>query len=74
EIMREMQEMEDRLMALNVEKNQLESEHARMPTHTTGKTMRERQRRQQVEERLDEIAKECSYLRLRIKRRGMFPG
>lgn len=27
-------------MALNVEKNQLESEHARMPTHTTGKTMR----------------------------------
>lgn len=33
------QALEDHLLALNAEKNELEAESARMPSHTTGRTL-----------------------------------
>lgn len=36
------QALEDRLLSLNAEKNELEAESARMPSHTTGRTLQVR--------------------------------
>ncbi len=37
-MLRQTQALEDRLLQLNAERNELEAESARMPTHTTGRT------------------------------------
>lgn len=63
--------LEKRLMCLNSERNELEAESARMPTHTAGRTQQERRRRAGVEARLEAIAKEASGVRLQLRRLGV---
>ena len=58
--------MEGRLMALSMERGQLESEYAKMPVHY-GRSLKARKRREEVEARLEAIAQEASAIRLRIK-------
>lgn len=123
-MLRQTQALEDRLLQLNGERNELEAESARMPTHTTGRTqqvgalagltwaggramrhcsahkcsqpvrwralvracsraltlrpstcatmtLQERRRRAEVEGRLEEINKECSSIRLQLRRLGV---
>lgn len=122
------QALEDRLLALNAERNELEAESARMPSHTTGRTLQvgwggggaprragllcaraaqcvrllcagtcreaerstpskpstgclhlalilcpsqERKRRAEVERRLEELTRECSSVRLQLRRLGV---
>ncbi|PSC76391.1 myosin-9-like isoform X1 [Micractinium conductrix] len=65
------QALEDRLLALNAERNALEAEAARMPSHTNGRTLKERKRRGEVEGRLEAIAKESSSVRLQLRRLGV---
>ncbi|KAL4425417.1 hypothetical protein ABPG75_009433 [Micractinium tetrahymenae] len=65
------QALEDRLLALNAERNELEAESARMPSHTTGRTLQERKRRAEVERRLEELGRECSSVRLQLRRLGV---
>jgi septal ring factor EnvC (AmiA/AmiB activator) len=70
-MLQQTQALEDRLLKLNAERNELEAESARMPTHTTGRTQQERRRRAEVEGRLEEINKECSSIRLQLRRLGV---
>ncbi|KAL4446740.1 hypothetical protein ABPG77_007984 [Micractinium sp. CCAP 211/92] len=65
------QALEDRLLALNAERNELQAESARMPSHTTGRTLQERKRRAEVERRLEELNRECSSVRLQLRRLGV---
>lgn len=46
---------------------QLLAEHGRMPAHA-GRTLRERQRKTEVEQRLEGLDREASLLRLHLKR------
>ncbi|KAK9809162.1 hypothetical protein WJX72_010452 [[Myrmecia] bisecta] len=62
--------LEERLMALNMERQQLEAEYARMPP-TAGRTIRERNRKAEVEARLEEVAREASNIRLQLKKLGV---
>jgi predicted RNase H-like nuclease (RuvC/YqgF family) len=51
-------ELDKEIMNLNVEKEQLEQELARMPFNSGGKTVAQRRRKKLVESRLDELIKE----------------
>ena len=51
-------ELDEELMSLNLEKEQLEQELARMPFNSGGKTVAQRRRKKLVESRLDELIKE----------------
>lgn len=51
-------ELDKEIMNLNVEKEQLEQELARMPFNSGGKTVAQRRRKKLVESRLDELLKE----------------
>ena len=58
--------IERELSQLSQQKDRLEAEYARMPL-TAGRTAAERRSKQLCEERLDEIAKRMSTLRLQLK-------
>ncbi len=62
-------QLEDSLLVLSRERDELESEFAKMPLHG-GRTLRERQRKVEVETRLEERRKEISNTRLQLKRLG----
>ncbi len=51
-------ELDKEIMNLNVEKEQLEQELARMPFNSGGKTVAQRRRKKLVESRLDELIRE----------------
>lgn len=57
-------------MALNQERSQLEAEYARMPANA-GRTLRERRRKAEVEERMDELGHLISNVRLNLKKMGV---
>ncbi len=63
-------DLEQQLMTLNLEKAQLTAEMARMPAHA-GRNRAERQRKEYIEQRLDELNKQIAGLRLRLKRLGL---
>ncbi|GLC43858.1 hypothetical protein PLESTF_001406700 [Pleodorina starrii] len=62
--------LEDQLMVLCAEKGGLEAEYARMPLGA-GRSLRERNRKAVVEQRLDLLNKEISSVRMQLKRLGM---
>lgn len=59
--------LEGQLMAHCREKDSLEAEYAKMPQHG-GRTLRERQRKSEVEGRMEELAKAISATRLQLKK------
>jgi len=59
--------LEDLLVSRCSEKNLLEAELSKLPSHS-GRSVREKQRKAQVEGRLEELAKEISSLRTQIKK------
>lgn len=63
--------LEDRLMSLNEESKQLEAEFARMPADTAGRTIADRRRRAEVEDTLGANKRECSHIRLQLRRLGL---
>ncbi|BDA44417.1 hypothetical protein COCOBI_05-6010 [Coccomyxa sp. Obi] len=63
--------LEDRLMSLNEESKQLEAEFARMPADTAGRTLADRRRRAEVEDTLAANKRECSHIRLQLRRLGL---
>lgn len=63
--------LESRLQALMTERNELLAEAARMPCHTQGRTLGQRQRREAVEARLEALSKETSSVRLALRRLGV---
>ncbi|KAG2445931.1 hypothetical protein HXX76_000534 [Chlamydomonas incerta] len=62
--------LEDQLMVLCAEKGGLEAEYARMPLGA-GRSLRERNRKAVVEQRLDLLNKEISAVRMQLKRIGV---
>lgn len=64
-----MKALEGQLLQLNTEKDHLNAEFDKMPAHS-GRTLAERQRKQQVEARLAAINREASSLRLQLKTSG----
>ncbi|EFJ50710.1 hypothetical protein VOLCADRAFT_116733 [Volvox carteri f. nagariensis] len=62
--------LEDKLMVLCSEKGGLEAEYARMPLGA-GRSLRERNRKQVVEQRLELLNKEISSVRMQLKRLGV---
>ena len=66
-------ELDKELMNLNLEKEQLEQELARMPFNSGGKTVAQRRRKKLVERRLDELLKEIGTAKreLRNIKRGV---
>jgi hypothetical protein len=62
--------LEDSLMAQCQERAALDAEYAKMAAHG-GRTLRERQRRAQVEARLEELARGVSATRLQLKKLGV---
>lgn len=64
--MKSIKLLENHLVDLGLEKQELECEYAKMPL-SGGKTLNAITRRQLVEGRLDEIAREISQARWRLK-------
>eukprot|EP00198_Chlamydomonas_reinhardtii_P001518 XP_001690854.1 predicted protein [Chlamydomonas reinhardtii] len=62
--------LEDQLMVLCAEKGGLEAEYARMPLGA-GRSLRERNRKAVVEQRLELLNKEISAVRMQLKRIGL---
>lgn len=60
------QQLETHLMRLSFERNELQSEFAKMPVHA-GRTIAARTRKKEVENRLDHITQEMSRIRLKLK-------
>lgn len=58
---------EDELLRACQERDELESEMARMPLGG-GKTIRQRQRKEYVEERLEQLRSQISSIRMQLKR------
>jgi hypothetical protein len=67
EITAQTKQLEDQLLLLCQEKDELNREYAKMPLGS-GKTMRERQRKAQVESRLEELDAQISRMRMALKR------
>jgi len=63
-------ELEDTLLALNVERSSLETELARMPCTTAGRTGALRRRRVDVEARLAELGKDIAAVKRELKSLG----
>ena len=61
-------ELDNRLLNLNVEKEQLEQEMSRMPVNSGGKTVAERRRKKQVEYRLDELIREIGQIKRELRK------
>lgn len=67
QLMSRTKEVEDVLLHASQERDELESELARMPLGG-GRTLRQRERKEYVEARLDELRKQISSARMQIKR------
>lgn len=62
--------LEESLLSLNQERDQLESELGKYPSHHNGKTLADRRRKKDIEHRLGEIAKEIGTAKRSLKRLG----
>lgn len=67
EALTKTQVLEESLMRLCMERTNLESEYSKMPPNG-GRTIAERRRKVEVEERMDQLAKEISSARLQLKK------
>jgi len=63
-------ELEVGWVALNMERGALETELARFPSFTAGRTVRERRRRVEVEARLGVLGRDISGVRMEMKKLG----
>lgn len=61
-------ELEDSLLARNIERSSLETELAKFPSGTAGRTGAERRRRAAVEHRLAELGKEIGTIRFELRK------
>ncbi len=59
--------LESQLLVHCREKDSLEAEYAKMPQHG-GRTMRERKRKNEVESRMEDLARAISATRLQLKK------
>jgi hypothetical protein len=60
-------ELDKELLDLNMEKEQLDQELAKMPFNTAGKTAAQRRRKKMVENRLDELFKEIGKVKRELR-------
>jgi hypothetical protein len=60
-------ELDKELLHLNMEKEQLDQELARMPVNSGGKTVAQRRRKKVVEGRLDELLKEIGKVKRELR-------
>ena len=58
--------LEGKLLELNQERTAIENEFAKLPS-TAGRTISQRRRKMEIEERLSSIQHESSTIRLRLK-------
>ena len=63
-------ELEDDLLKLNIERGSLETELAKFPLNTAGRTVAERKRRVEIEQRLSSLGKEISVVRGELRQLG----
>ena len=63
----EEQKLERLLLKMNMEKQYLESQYAKMPA-SSGRTLAQRKLKREIEERLGKLNKEISSSRLSLKR------
>jgi len=70
ELMQQTLILEDSLLSLNIERSSLESELARMPCGTSGRTGAQRRRKVEVEQRLAQIAKDIGRVKRELKSIG----
>ena len=61
-------ELEDSLLACNIERSSLETELAKFPSSTAGRTGAERRRRIEVERRLAELSKDIATIRFELRK------
>ena len=61
------QKIERQLLKMNMEKQFLESQYAKMPA-SSGKTLAQRKQKREIEDRLTKLNKEISSCRLTLKR------
>ena len=59
--------LEEALLVRHRERGALDAEYAKMPA-SSGRTLRERERKRQLEDRLEQLGREISSLRLELKR------
>lgn len=62
--------LEAALLEKNAERAALEAEYARLPL-TSGRTLKEKQRKLEVEARTEQLAHEISAIRLQLKKLGV---
>jgi|Laugresbdmm110sd_1035091.scaffolds.fasta_scaffold419558_1 hypothetical protein len=62
--------MEARLLGLNREKDALEAEMCKFSGTGAGRTIQERRRKGEVEERLGELKRQLSSVRMALKKQG----
>jgi flagellar biosynthesis chaperone FliJ len=67
EVMATTKQLEDQLLDLSQERDELEKELAKMPPGA-GRTIKGRQRKMVVEQRLDDLGVEISRVRIEIKK------
>jgi hypothetical protein len=64
-------ELEDSLMTFNIERGALETELAKFPNGTAGRTVAERKRKKVIEQRVEVLNKEISGVRLELRKLGI---
>jgi DNA repair exonuclease SbcCD ATPase subunit len=64
-------ELEDSLMNFNIERSALETELAKFPNGTAGKTVAERKRKKEIEQRVEVLNKAISGVRLELRKLGI---
>jgi len=64
-------ELEDSLMAFNIERSALETEIAKFPNGTAGRTVAARKRKKEIEERVEILNKKISSVRLELRKLGI---
>jgi hypothetical protein len=63
--------LEDSLMTFNIERSALETELAKFPSGTAGRTVAERKRKKEIEQRVEVLNKEISGVRLELRKLGI---
>lgn len=64
-------ELEDSLMTFNIERSALETEIAKFPNGTAGRTVAERKRKKEIEQRVEVLNKEISAVRFELRKLGI---
>ena len=67
---KKLEELETMLLKLNIERETLENQIAKIPSGTFGRTVKERKRVQEMESRLDVVNKELSTVKRALRKLG----